>query len=247
MTTYNKATLKTFFQTNDVPDGSDYANLIDSCVNLVETTTQEMAGALSSTEINTALVSAGNGNFTGNVECLTLTADGAATFYGGITAPSGTSALLYNLTVNNNGFITGTMECGGLLTADSGLQATGDVSANTVTVYASAVRSPSGYFGNSVTPIVSAAGTTQGAATVLATSPIVRGQGTADGATTGYAIPANKIGLVQQFVHEGTVSGNLWPPTGGTINALAANAAFALAANTMYTIVHKTASAYAVK
>lgn len=67
MTTYNKATLKTFFETNNVPEGSDYANLIDSQINLVETAQQSMAGSLQTTELDTARVSAGNGNFTGTL------------------------------------------------------------------------------------------------------------------------------------------------------------------------------------
>lgn len=93
--------------------------------------------------------------------------------------------------------------------------------------------------------IVSAAGTTQGAAAALAYI-INRGAGVVDGATTGFAIPANKTGLTQ-YVINGGASANLWPPTGGTINALSANAAFAMAANIPYVILHITASAYAVK
>jgi hypothetical protein len=34
MTTYNKATLKTFFAQGDIPSGTDYANFIDSYVNV---------------------------------------------------------------------------------------------------------------------------------------------------------------------------------------------------------------------
>lgn len=62
MTTYNRATLKTFFETGDVPTGTDYANLIDSCANIVDTGTQTFGGALNPTELVTARVSAGNVN-----------------------------------------------------------------------------------------------------------------------------------------------------------------------------------------
>lgn len=65
MTTYNKSTLKTFFQTSDIPDGSDYANFIDSYVNIVDTAAQTMAGSLYTTELDTAVVSAGSVNITG--------------------------------------------------------------------------------------------------------------------------------------------------------------------------------------
>lgn len=94
--------------------------------------------------------------------------------------------------------------------------------------------------------IVSAAGTTQGAATIL-TGVINRLQGVADGTTTGFAIPANKAGFVQYVLNETAVSANLWPPTGGTINAGAANTVFALAAKTSYMIFHVNTSAYGVK
>lgn len=67
MTTYNKQTLKTFFEQGDKPQGSDYANLIDSQVNIVETSVQSMGGALATTELITPRVSAANANFTGIV------------------------------------------------------------------------------------------------------------------------------------------------------------------------------------
>lgn len=62
MTIYNKQTLATFFQTNDIPLGQDYQNLIDSQVNIAETSAQVMAGPLIPTELITARVSATNAN-----------------------------------------------------------------------------------------------------------------------------------------------------------------------------------------
>lgn len=84
MTNYNKATLITFFEQNDVPQGTDYANLINSQINIVETALQSMAGPLQTTELATARVSAGNGNFTG-----TLSVTGATTITGKTSAKSG--------------------------------------------------------------------------------------------------------------------------------------------------------------
>lgn len=46
MSTLDRATLKAAFQNGDQPQGSDYENLIDSMVNLAETTTQTMNGQL---------------------------------------------------------------------------------------------------------------------------------------------------------------------------------------------------------
>lgn len=226
MTTYNKTSLKTFFETNDVPSGTDYANLIDSQVNIAETAEQQMAGALNTTELITPRVSATNANFTGlfsanNISMFgTLSANNITAFgtiyFNNITIGSAISTQSINVSI--------------------------DVSAGG-TVYASAMRSTNGFIGSS--GIVSAAGTTQGAAAVL-TNVINNGKGVADGVTTGFTPLANRTGLVQYLFNEG-VSANLWPPTGGKINGLAANAAFALAASASYTIFHISASAYGVK
>lgn len=200
MTTYNKATLKTFFQTSDIPDGSDYANFIDSYVNVVDTALQSMAGPLYTTELDTSIVSAATINCTGGV------------------------------------FVTGAVSA-------ASVNVTGDVSAATGTVYASAVRSTNGMIAS--VGIVSAAGTAQ--ATAASLSFIVnRGKGIVDGQTTGFTPLTNRAGLVQYLFNEG-VSANLWPPTGGTINGLAANIPFPLVVSAMVTIVHLTASAYGVK
>lgn len=200
MTTYNKQTLATFFQTNDIPLGSDYQNLIDSQINLAETSSQSMAGPLVTTELICPRVSATNANI------VTLLSAGTI------------NAISLNVST--------------------------DVSATTGAIYASAMHLSAELYRSVI--IVSAFGTTQATATQL-TATINRGQGVADGSTTGFSLQANRSGYVQYIINETAASANLWPPTGGTINALAANAAFGLTANTMYTILHKTASAYAVK
>lgn len=222
MTTYNKNTLKTFFVTGAVPGGNDYGNLIDSQINIVETAVQNMAGPLGTTELSTARVSAGNVNVTG-----TLTV--AGTF----------SANALNAT---NSIVGATLSLSGAMNAAS-LTVTSDVSATGGTVYASAMRSSFTY---SVPVIISAAGTAQATGAVL-TAQICRLQGAADGVTTGFALPANKTGWVQYLANECAVSANLWPPTGGTINGLGANAVFPMAANTPYIVIHRAASAYSVK
>lgn len=223
MTIYNKTTLKTFFETGDVPTGGDFSNFIDSFVNLAETGVQDIAGALNPTELITARVSAGNGIFTGTMNI------------GGITSARD----VYADTIRSSALSTGTFNT--QIVSTSSLSVTTDVSAGG-TVYSSAMRS-GGFIGT--TGIVSAAGTAQGTAAVL-TNVVNRGKGIADGSTTGFTPLANRPGLVQYLFNEG-VSANLWPPVGGTINGLAANAAFALAASAMVTIVHLTASAMAVK
>lgn len=220
MTTYNKNTLKTFFENLDIPGGGDYANLIDSQVNIVETTEQAMGGALNAPELIAARVSAGNVNITG-----TLTVAGQF---------SASNLRVTDLTASAAS-ITG-------IVSAATLNVTGDVSAATGTVYASALRTTKVY-GN--VAIISAAGTTQATAAIL-TAVVNRGFGVADGVTTGFAPPGNNAGLVQ-FLFNNGASANLWPPTGGTINGLAANAAFPLVASAMVTIIHLTASAMAAK
>lgn len=112
MTTYNKNTLKTFFQTGDVPTGQNFSDFIDSYVNIVETGVQVMAGALSTTEIVAARVSAGTANLTGTLSI------------GGITS----AVNLYSDNIISSAHTTGI------------LTVTGDVSANNGTIYASANR-----------------------------------------------------------------------------------------------------------
>lgn len=232
MTTYNKTTLKTFFEQGDIPSGTDYGNLIDSQVNIVETGTQVMGGALSPTELITARVSATNVNVTGTLAVAGIFSAGNTVFNSVTTSAAIVTGALTGNTASFSGIVSGTT-----------LNLSGDVSAATGTVYASAVRSTNGVL--SSTGIVSAAGTTQGTAAVL-TNIVNRGKGIADGVTTGFTPLNNRTGLIQYLFNEGA-SANLWPPTGGTINGLAANAAFPLVASAMVTIVHLTASAMAAK
>lgn len=198
MTNYNKTSLKAFFETGDVPSGQNFSDFIDSYVNIVETAVQTMAGALSTTELQAARVSAGTGNFTGITSAATLYTD---THFTGV------------------------------------LTVTGDVSANSGTIFASANRWSNG--------IVSAAGTAQATGAALVYT-VNFGAGVADGATTGFLLSSNQAGRVQ-YITNGGASANLWPCVGGQINALSSNAAFGMAANTLYTIVHTKASGYAVK
>lgn len=219
MTTYNKTTLKTFFENGDIPTGQNYSDLIDSQVNIVETGVQSMGGALAPIELITPRVSATNINVTGILSANTISLN--------VVTVSGLVATTANLTnVSANALNVAT-----------------DVSANNGTVYASAVRSTNGVLAG--VGVVSATGTAQATAAIL-TNVVNRGKGIVDGTTTGFTPLANRAGLVQYLFNEGA-SANLWPPVGGTINGLATNAAFPLVASAMVTIVHLTASAMAVK
>lgn len=248
MTTYNKATLKTFFQTGDVPQGGDYANFIDSCLNLVETAEQQMGGNLNTTKLITPTVSATNINATGTISATTVSAAiinvadlfGVGLITGGPTI-TGSPIFTGAVTLNNGGTVSGTLNTGSIVASNGSsislvngdVNVVGRVSANTIS--------------NSV-QIVSAAGTAQGTAAALTNNVgIYRMQGTVDGTTTGFRLNAPSLGLEQTLIHEGAVSGNLWPNSGCSINALGLNTPFPLVANTPYIVVHKSVSAYAVK
>lgn len=261
MTTYNKAALKTYFEQGDIPTGQNYSDLIDSQVNIAETANQSMTGPLTATKFTAPRVSAANVNITGTMS--------AATAYMQNLAISGAfnvtgSAAFSGLLVGGQASITGFLSADGSMVTPQlqvttalnvtgsayfnnavfrqGVQCSADVSA-AHSVYASAMRSVNGVFVG--VGIVSAAGTAQATAALL-TSILNRGKGVVDGSTTGFAIPANRIGLTQ-IIYNDAASANLYPPTGGTINALGANAPFPMAASIPYTIYHLTVSAYAVK
>lgn len=209
MPNYNKSTLITFFEQNDVPQGTDYANLITSQVNLVETSVQAMAGGLQTTELVASRISAGNINATG-----TLT---AATFS------------ISNLAVSG-------LVVSGQTTTQSLIIST-QTSANNMNISGDLIRPVSTY---------SAAGTAQATATqIIAGNAVLTGA--TDNINTGYILLGNRTGLNQTIYNQNTISANLWPCLGGQINALASNAAFGMAASTLYTVFHTRASGYAVK
>lgn len=253
MTTYNRTTLKTFFETGDVPEGSDYANLIDSCLNLVDTAEQAMAGPLYTTQLNTPSVSALNGNFSGIVSTVGLRVTGNVSSnstwdIGGLNVSgdiTGSNLSITNTISANTGSFNGDVSVSGKITAGA-ISVAADVSAPTGTIYASALRMGGGGIFRTVT-VVSAAGTTQATGAVLGTNGIARLKGIVNDTTTGFILNANCTGLQQTVYVEENTSCNLWPCVGGQINALASNAAFGMAGNATYIITHIKASGYSVK
>ena len=101
MTAQNRSTLKAVFETGDVPDGTNYADLIDSFLNIVDTTAQSLASDLtvptlvattevSSAQVNATEVSASVGSFATMTISGVVTADrvhaSAATFSAVVSA-----------------------------------------------------------------------------------------------------------------------------------------------------------------
>lgn len=231
-----KATLITFFQTGDVPSAAQFADLINSQVNIFETNDQSMIGALETTQLITPQVSATNVNVTG-----TLTAANSTFSVANISATTvSANAGFFNTHLS----VSGHVAVNGPVSANS-LNVTGDVSAATGTVYASAVRTVTGDY--CLPTIVSAAGTTQATGAVLGVTGIARLKGIVDGQTTGFLLLANQTGLQQTIWVEENTSCNLWPCTDGQINALSSNAAFPMTGNTQYIVTHIKASGYSVK
>jgi len=68
----NKAALVLLFEQGDTPNGSNFADLINSCLNLNETSTQSILGPVNPTELITPRVSATNANITGIVSSNSL-------------------------------------------------------------------------------------------------------------------------------------------------------------------------------
>lgn len=239
MTTYNKASLKTFFEQNDIPTGTDYANLIDSQINIVETSVQEMAGALFTPELTATRVSAGSGVFNGS-----FTFNGSAAFNGDFTNFTGTLVEMDAATYNNNAT---TYNNNSTNYNNNSTTATFN---NSNSIFNGNLVVNQAYQGSIA--IVSAAGSAQATATIIPISTVtIRLQGTTDGQATGYKLARQLLNTttptIQYLIHEGAVSGNLWPNVGCSINGLSTNTPFPLAANTPYVVIYKSASAYAVK
>ncbi len=210
-----------------------------------------MTGPLSTTELNTPLLSAANITATGNI---TLAGVGSIICSGGNVLANTVSAAVINATtlqsltlfqafnqINLRGQIIGKVSSNSEIATSSFVSATNGFSGSQSTMIIGDVFS---------TIIVSAAGTAQATGALINSNfGINYLQGTTDGQTTGFrlAAPVNKEGLQQTLIHQGAVSGNLWPSVGCHINGLGANAAFALAANTPYYVTYLAASAYAVK
>ncbi len=113
MTIRTKTTFKGFFETGDVPQQQDYADLFDSCVMCAETTAQSMTGSLNvASQLAAASVSAGTGTF-GNltasaVTFSSLTITNLTATSANFTTLQVSTASAANITIHN-GTVTGTL------------------------------------------------------------------------------------------------------------------------------------------
>jgi hypothetical protein len=109
----NKTTLKGYFEIGDIPSQAQYADLIDSNLNLQETGTQILVGTLSASflEVQNHITSSGNISASGYLVAQNITASGNISASGylvaqNITASSNISASGYlvaqNITASGN-------------------------------------------------------------------------------------------------------------------------------------------------
>lgn len=290
MTTFNKSSLQNIWINGFVPQGSDYTNLIQSQVNIAETAEQDMAGALSTTELITPKVSATTGHFTtvsgtsfygtngsfsgGSFNVSANNAMSLQTSVGNVVIGTDVGNLTTNATNNNINGTNVNIAANSILLSANNITLNADTGSITTSANTSMTQNANINMtlntginmtlnaGVNITlsaqnsillntkvilpvAIISAAGTAQATGSLCSAS-ICRLKGVVDGQTTGFALMPNRAGWTQSLYSD-SVSANLWPPTGGTINALGANAVFPLAANTLYSVIHLAASAYAVK
>lgn len=108
MTAQDRATLKSEFETGDVPDGTDYGNLIDSFLSLVDTSAQTVASPVTFS---------GSAAFTGTVTAATAKVLGGLNVSAAVTA--GSVDVLGALRVSANTSLEGALVVGGAVTAGS--------------------------------------------------------------------------------------------------------------------------------
>jgi len=224
MTTRDKSSLIALFETGDVPSGQDYSDLIQSSVNVAEASAQNMIGPLTTTELITPRVSAAQINSTGEINAASVSATNVV-----ITSNASIANVYANQTYTSSLTVYGTNT-----TVTQNITST--LSANTSYFSSDMYRAVS---------TIAASGTTLATANPLI-GQITRLTSVSDGTNTGVVLQANKTGLIQYLYNETATSANLWPCTGGQINALASGAAYGLAANRLHIIVHTKASGYAV-
>ena len=94
MAKQNRTTLKGYFETGDTPSQAQYADLIDSNMNLIDTGIQIVPGTISSSNIvvNTNITASGNVSASGDLKGFNITASNNIVVAGNITSSGIVSA-----------------------------------------------------------------------------------------------------------------------------------------------------------
>lgn len=195
MTALDRVTLRAQFQNGDTPQGSDYANMIDSAANLAETSAQTFLGPVT--------FNAGFG---------TTTLSGT-TIVGDNVRASAVSAVSLHGTLNGtlNGTVSGTVNptggtATGLMTFAAGLAISGLLTQQTPVS-------------------VACISTAQASARLLDNANIFVLSTVATASNDSVRLPGGYPGTLQMIINNTTASAKLFPPTGGTIDGGSTNAA----------------------
>lgn len=226
MTAQVRAYLKSIYENGDVPQGSDYVDVFDSFVSISDTTVQSLNSPLTTSNLGATTVSA------------------ASIEVGDVSAQSVvTSALTVNDIRLTGAFSAATVNAN-VVNANSVSAKAANVSALTVLNNASVSGRVQTYdlFQQSIDTSVAATGSSQSSAKQLGSfvSNIIRASTTAqeDGVRLGGGYP----GLVQYIVNRTSQSAKVYPPTGGTINSAAANAAVDIFPVSFNIVLHESSA-----
>lgn len=223
MTAQTPTTLKTAFENGDTPQGSDFANLIDSSINVATSAEQAIDSNLKTTkELIAARVSADS------IGVSSLTVTGTVAFT--------------NLALTNGLSVVGTAAFAavnasgaavfdGAATFNSAANFNGAATLNGAVTFNSAATFNSSPIVNSLEASTSAGGSNQATATLLngAYFSIIR----AGTSAQGVSLPTFAVTGQQKAVYN-TVTANevkIYPPTSAQINNLGLNTAFILSAD----------------
>jgi len=145
MAKQNRTILKTYFQQGDIPTQGQYADLIDSQLNLNDGGTQILSGSISASNfVSSAGISlAGDISSSGNLEIGHITSSEGASIAGKLTAAS---AIITDITGSNisaslqlitdkiqQGSATNGINIIGNITASGAVSASGTITGNTIT------------------------------------------------------------------------------------------------------------------
>ena len=134
MTTYNKTTLKTFFETNDVPTGTDYGNLIDSQINVVDTVDQSISSTLIVPELVTPRVSAATVVVTNSLSIPSGTVSANNMVLNTISASAATFTRTFSTLISAEDTYTGALRTNGIFGNVIVVSAVGTTQATAATI-----------------------------------------------------------------------------------------------------------------
>lgn len=223
MTIQNRTTLKSFFNTGDIPTESQYADVMDSFVNLSETGSQILQSPLRAPSIGAvAVVSAAafegsSASITGTVSANTFAGN---TFTG--TTINGTT--INSTTINATTVSTATVRA---------------VTVSVTSLYPATVI-------NTLTDNITAIGTTAASAASLGGTTLVVVK-TASGSENSVIYNSLPLGRQLIIINDTNSSVQVFPPNATAFNSLSPSASYEMPASTMAMIISITSTQAYIK